>query len=91
MGPGLTVTFAQLAREKYLQERPDVPDAAEAMLQVVLVYASQGKMVEADAWRAKLLKEYPNSPAARAARESPTTGERGLRPRYDLESAGEKK
>ena len=41
-----------------------------------LVYRSLGKTVEADAWRNKLLKEHPNSQAARAARETPAGAER---------------
>jgi hypothetical protein len=42
----------------------DVPDA---MLQIVMVYESQGNTVEANAWRYKLLKEHPNSSAATKA------------------------
>ena len=50
---------------KYLDNHPKAADAPEAMLQIELTYRAQGKTVEADAWRAKLQKEHPGSPAAK--------------------------
>ena len=41
----------------FLKAHPDSPDAPEAIRQIVLVYESQSKTVEADAWRAKVPKE----------------------------------
>lgn len=58
---------------RYLKEHPKNDDVPDAMLQIVLVYGSQGKTVEAEAWRAKLLKEHPKSNAARTARETQTS------------------
>jgi hypothetical protein len=43
----------------YLKDHPKSQDSADAIRQFVLVYESQGKNVEADAWRAKLPKEAP--------------------------------
>jgi RNA polymerase sigma factor (sigma-70 family) len=40
----------------YLKAHPSSKDAPEAIRQIVLVYESQGKTVEADAWRARLPK-----------------------------------
>jgi hypothetical protein len=55
---------------KYVKEHPKSPDAVDAMLQIVLVYTSQGKTVEAEAWQAKLLKEHPDSPAAKRVKDA---------------------
>jgi hypothetical protein len=49
-----------------VKAHPKNEDAAEAMQQISLIYRSQGKIVEADAWRDKLLREHPKSPAAKA-------------------------
>jgi hypothetical protein len=43
----------------FLKANPTSQDAPDAIRQIVLVYESQGKTVEADAWRAKLPKEGP--------------------------------
>ncbi len=40
----------------FLKSHPASPDAPAAIRQVILLYESQGKTVEADAWRAKLPK-----------------------------------
>jgi RNA polymerase sigma factor (sigma-70 family) len=47
----------------FLKEHPQSPDAPDAIRQIVLVYESQGKTVEADAWRAKVPKEAPKTSA----------------------------
>jgi RNA polymerase sigma factor (sigma-70 family) len=41
----------------YLKAHPNNKDAPDAIRQIVLVYESQGKTVEANAWRARLPKE----------------------------------
>jgi hypothetical protein len=41
----------------YVKANPKSQDIPDAIGQIVLVYESQGKAVEADAWRAKLPKE----------------------------------
>ena len=56
--------------QEYVKAHPKNDDVADAMQQIVLIYRSQGKTVEADAWRAKLLKEHPHSPAAKAVRQT---------------------
>ena len=56
--------------QEYVKAHPKNEDVAEAMQQIALIYRSQGKTVEADAWRAKLLKEHPQSPAAKAAQQT---------------------
>jgi RNA polymerase sigma factor (sigma-70 family) len=55
---------------KYLKDHPKNDDVPDAMAQIVMVYSSQNKTVEADAWRYKLQAEHPNSPAARSLRDS---------------------
>ena len=57
---------------QYAKDHPKNDDVPDAMLQISLVYRSQGKAVEADAWRDKLLKEHPQSPAAKTAKEAHT-------------------
>jgi len=54
--------------QQYVKDHPKREDVPEAMLQIIFVYESQGKMVEAGAWREKLRKEYPGSAAAKAAK-----------------------
>jgi RNA polymerase sigma factor (sigma-70 family) len=56
--------------QEYVKAHPQNDDVADAMQQISLIYRSQGKTVEADAWRAKLLKEHPQSPAAKAAQQT---------------------
>jgi RNA polymerase sigma factor (sigma-70 family) len=46
----------------FVKANPKSPVSAEAMRHIVFVYEAQGKMVEAGAWRDKLLKEHPKSP-----------------------------
>jgi TolA-binding protein len=55
---------------QYVKDNPKNDDVPDAMLQIVLVYGSQGKAVEAGAWRDKLLKEFPASSAAKAVQEA---------------------
>ncbi len=57
---------------QYVKAHPKNDDVPDAMLHISFVYRSQGKNVEADAWRAKLLKEHPSSPAAKTAQETRT-------------------
>jgi hypothetical protein len=52
----------------YVKNHPKHDDVADAMLHISQIYRSLGKTVEADAWRDKLKKEHPRSPAARTAR-----------------------
>lgn len=56
--------------QEYVKAHPQNDDIADAMQQISLIYRSQGKTVEADAWRAKLLKEHPQSPAAKAVQQT---------------------
>jgi RNA polymerase sigma factor (sigma-70 family) len=61
------VTQAHLDRlVQFVKGHPKNEDAPQAALQIIRVYQSQGKEVEAGAWRDKLRKEYPDSAAARA-------------------------
>ena len=53
---------------RYVKNHPQHEDTPDAMLQIVLIYESQDKTVEAQAWRAKLLQEHPKSPAASRAK-----------------------
>jgi len=45
----------------YVKTHPKNEDAPDAIRQIALVYESQGKTVEAAAWRDKLKKEYPKT------------------------------
>jgi RNA polymerase sigma factor (sigma-70 family) len=47
----------------FLKANPKSQDAPDAIRQIVLIYESQGKKVEADAWRAQVPKEAPNVPS----------------------------
>jgi hypothetical protein len=54
------ITQAHLERLiDFVKTNPKSPDNPDAMRHIAFVYESQGKAVEADAWRDKLLKEYP--------------------------------
>jgi RNA polymerase sigma factor (sigma-70 family) len=53
----------------YVKSHPKAEDVADAMLHISLVYRSQGKTVEADAWRDKLRKEHPQSRAAQMVQQ----------------------
>ncbi len=53
---------------QYVKDSPKNEDVPEAMLQIMRVYESQGKTVEANAWRDKLVKEHPKSAAAKMAK-----------------------
>jgi hypothetical protein len=53
---------------RYAKDNPENGDLPDAMLQIMIVYESQGKTVEAAAWRAKLLQEHPKSSAAARAK-----------------------
>ncbi|MCI0380397.1 MAG: sigma-70 family RNA polymerase sigma factor [Gemmataceae bacterium] len=60
----LIVSEYQDALLKFIKDYPKNSDLPDAMLLVEMVYRSQGKTVEADAWGQKLEKEYPSSNAA---------------------------
>jgi RNA polymerase sigma factor (sigma-70 family) len=45
----------------FVKTNPKSQDAPDAIRQIALVYESQGKTVEAAAWRDKMLKEYPKN------------------------------
>ena len=63
------VTQAYLDRlTRYVKDHPKNEDVPQAMLHIIRVYESQGKAVEAGGWRDKLLKEHPESAAARAVK-----------------------
>jgi RNA polymerase sigma factor (sigma-70 family) len=56
------ITQAYLDRLiEYVKAHPKNEDAPDAIRQIALVYESQGKTVEAAAWRDKLKKEYPKT------------------------------
>jgi RNA polymerase sigma factor (sigma-70 family) len=60
------ITQTHLNRlNEFLKANPDSQDAPEVIRQIVLLYESQGKTVEADAWRAKLPKEGPKVHSAK--------------------------
>ena len=44
----------------FVKIHPKSHHAPDAIRQIVLIYESQDKLVEAGAWRDKLMKEYPN-------------------------------
>lgn len=50
----------------FVKTHPKSQDAPDAMRQIVFVYESQGKTVEAGAWRDKSLKEYPKTSSGAA-------------------------
>lgn len=56
--------------QEYVKANPKHADTPEAMRQIDLMYRSQGKIVEADAWRDKLRKEHPDAPAAKGNEQS---------------------
>jgi hypothetical protein len=59
------VTQAYLDRlVGFVKANPKSQDAPDAMRQIVFVYESQGKTVEAGAWRARLRELYPNIPVS---------------------------
>ena len=49
----------------FVKTNPKSQDVPGAMEQIILMYQSQGKVVDADAWRAKLLKEQEYGPRPR--------------------------
>src|SRR5262245_40607704 len=55
--------------QEYVKANPKNEDVPDAMHQISIIYRSQGKTVEADAWRDKLKKEHPQSPAAKALQQ----------------------
>jgi RNA polymerase sigma factor (sigma-70 family) len=56
------ITQAYLDRlVDHVKTHPKNPDTPDAIRQIALVYESQGKTVEAGAWRDKLKKEYPKT------------------------------
>jgi RNA polymerase sigma factor (sigma-70 family) len=68
---GLTQRYLEQLLE-YVKAHPKNQDIPEAMRQIALVYRSLGKTVEADAWRDKLRKEHPDSPAAKRVQTGQT-------------------
>ncbi|MCI0377246.1 MAG: sigma-70 family RNA polymerase sigma factor [Gemmataceae bacterium] len=66
----ITANYLQRLMD-YVKANPKAEDVPDAMLHISLIYRSQGKAVEADAWRDKLRKEHPRSNAAKTAQESP--------------------
>ncbi|MCI0639855.1 MAG: sigma-70 family RNA polymerase sigma factor [Gemmataceae bacterium] len=66
----ITANYLQRLMD-YVKANPKAEDVPDAMLHISLIYRSQGKAVEADAWRDKLRKEHPKSNAAKTAQESP--------------------
>lgn len=62
---------------EYVKKNPKAEDIPDAMLQISVIYRSQGKTVEADAWREKLRKEHPKSSAAKTAQDTPSQERRG--------------
>jgi hypothetical protein len=51
---------------------PKSQGVADAMQQIAFIYESQGKTVEAAAWREKLLKEYPKTASGKVIDKSAT-------------------
>ncbi len=50
--------------EQYVEEFPDSPDAAQAMLQIAIAEEFAGKEKEAAEWYTKIATEFPESPMA---------------------------
>src|SRR5947208_14059519 len=67
--------------QEYVKAHPKNEDVADAMQQIALIYRSQGKTVEADAWRDKLFKEHPKSPAAKALQQTSSASPQHSEPR----------
>ena len=53
--------------EQYIADYPTAPDAAEAMLQLAISQEFAGQEDEAKKWYARIVTEFPDSPAARKA------------------------
>ena len=51
--------------EQYATDYPNSPDTAEAMLQLAIAQEFAGQEEEATKWYGRIVKEFPNSPAAR--------------------------
>ena len=53
--------------EKYIGDYPSAPDAAEAMLQMAISQEYNGQEDDARKWYARIVKEFPDSQAAKKA------------------------
>jgi thiol-disulfide isomerase/thioredoxin len=53
--------------EQYISDYPSVPDAAEAMLQMAISQEYNGQEDDARKWYARIVKEFPDSQAAKKA------------------------
>jgi len=53
--------------EKFIADFPTAPDAAEAMLQLGISEEFTGQEADAKNWYTRLVKEFPDSPAAKKA------------------------
>src|SRR5262249_31164710 len=54
--------------KQYVKEHPNNDDVPDAMVQIIRVYESQGSREQAGTWRDRLLKEHPQSTAAKRLR-----------------------
>jgi RNA polymerase sigma factor (sigma-70 family) len=64
---------------QFVKTDPKGQDPAEAIRQIALLYESQGKDVEAEAWRAKLPKDAPKAPFLEGEKAKSSNG--GVSPR----------
>ena len=53
--------------EQYIDEYPTSADAAEAMLQLAISQEFMGQEDDAKKWYVRIVKEFPESPAAKKA------------------------
>ncbi len=53
--------------ERYVGEYPTAPDAAEAMLQMAITQEYAGQEDDARKWYVRIVREFPDSPAAKKA------------------------
>jgi len=53
--------------EQYIKDYPATPDAAEAMLQLAISQEFVGQEDDAKKWYARIVKEFPDSPASKKA------------------------
>lgn len=53
--------------EKYADDYPETPDAAEAMLQLAIAQEYGGEEAEAKKWYGRVVGEFPSSPQAKKA------------------------
>ncbi len=53
--------------EKFISDYPTTPDAAEAMLQLAILQEFNGQEDDSKKWYVRIIKEFPDSPAAKKA------------------------